>query len=146
MHYPQMTSLAHLLWYNFITYSNYIIMSKKISIILGVLFILFGILGMIGTGIVGANGFFLTDTIHNIIHLLSGVIFLIVAYVSVKNVAITMKIFGILYLLLAILGFISLPILGFINANSADNWLHVVLGIVLFAIGWWLENKEIVLL
>jgi len=53
------------------------------------------------------------------------------------------KIFGIVYLLVAILGFFSGSgsVLGFLDVNSADNWLHVVLGIVVLGAGF-MSAKE----
>ncbi len=109
-------------------------MVKKLAIVFGIVFVVVGLLGFISNPIVGDAGIFHTNALHNIVHLLVGIILLCVAK-NEKNAAKAMKIFGIVYLLLAILGFISLDILSFISANGADNILHLVLGIVLLVVG-----------
>jgi hypothetical protein len=110
-------------------------MTKTISIIVGIIFIIFGVLGMIGSGLFGANGYFMTNGIHDWIHLLTGVVLLIVAFGAAKTASMTMKVLGIIYIIVAILGFIMTNPLGIVM-TTADNWLHVVLAIVLFFFGW----------
>lgn len=115
-------------------------MAKKLAIVFGVVFVLVGVLGFVSNPIVGATGIFVTDMLHNIVHLLVGVILLAVAFASAKSSGLWLKIFGVIYLLLAVLGFVMAPsggmVLGMMT-NTADHWLHVVLGIVLLAAGFW---------
>lgn len=115
-------------------------MAKKLAMLFGVVFVLVGILGFISNPIVGANGFFVTDTIHNIIHLLVGVLMLMAAS---KMPNMVMKTFGAVYVLLAILGFIEggTKLLGFVAYNAADNWLHLVLGIILLILGMTVKDS-----
>ena len=113
-------------------------MAKTWAIVFGVVFVLVGLAGYLGgLGIVGPDGVFATDTVHDTVHFLSGLIFLIVAFASPASSAATMKVFGIIYLIVALLGFVmSSPLLGFLTYNSADNWLHLVLGIVITWVGF----------
>src|SRR5262245_46407774 len=99
-------------------------MAKNWAIIFGVVFVIVGLLGFVGgAGIVGPNGLFVTDTVHDIVHLVSGLIFLIVAFSAPQSSAATMKVFGIIYLLVALLGFfMTSPLLGIMAYNGADNW------------------------
>ena len=113
---------------------------KKLGVVLGIVFVLVGILGFISNPLVGANGLFQTDAVHNVIHLIIGVVLLIAAKSeSASRKAIIT--FAVIYLLLAIVGFFQLgasgqsgKLLGLASANSADNWLHVVLAIVMYVL------------
>jgi hypothetical protein len=113
-------------------------MAKKLAIIFGVVFVLVAVLGFIGSGPI--LGTFLTDSAHDAIHLLVGIILIWVA-ISNGNSAGALKIFGLVYLLLAIVGFIQFGttgsgmLLGIAEVNGADNFLHLVLGIVLWIAG-----------
>lgn len=109
-------------------------MAKKLAIIFGVIFVLVGLLGFVSNPLVGANGIFQTNTIHNLAHIIIGVIMLLMAG-SAANMA--LKLFGVIYLLLAIYGFFvgSGRLLGLVQVNPADNWLHLVLGILLVWFG-----------
>ncbi len=78
----------------------------------------------------------MTNTVHNIVHLLLGAILLVMAYQGNAQAALGMKIVGVVYLLVAVLGFVAAsPLLGLVVVNTADNWLHVVLGAVLLGLG-----------
>jgi hypothetical protein len=50
-----------------------------------------------------------------------------------------LTILGVVYLIVAVLGFLLAPgsgmLLGLIEANDADHWLHIVLGVVLILAG-----------
>lgn len=109
-------------------------MVKKLAIVFGIVFVVVGLLGFVSNPVVGDMGIFHTNALHNIVHLLVGIILILVAK-NEKNAIKAMKIFGIVFILLAILGFISLDILSFISANGADNVLHLVLGVLLLVVG-----------
>ena len=108
--------------------------------ILGIVFVIVGVLGFIENPIVGEYGYFMTNAVHNLAHLLIGIIMLVMASKGEASAAMSMTIFGVVYLLLAVLGFVmSSPLLGLVEYNAADNWLHVVLGVVLLVLG--MTNK-----
>lgn len=112
-------------------------MAKKWALTFGIIFLIVGIIGLLGGwGIVGQSGLFMTDSVHDWVHIISGLIFLIVALAAPARSAITLKILGIVYLIVAILGFFTSPVLGFITVNSADNWLHLILAIVIVWAGF----------
>ncbi|MBX4195752.1 DUF4383 domain-containing protein [Candidatus Parcubacteria bacterium] len=105
-------------------------MAKKFALVFGWIFVVFGVLGFFSNPIIsGAPGaIFMADTAHNIVHLISGVIFLWVAYGAVHKSAMVLKVFGVVYLLMAVVGFFSGDsVLGLITVNGADNWLNLVL-------------------
>src|SRR6266404_4349629 len=117
-------------------------MAKKFAQIFGVVFVLVGLLGFVPNPIVSDMGLFHTDMIHNLVHIISGIIFLWVAMSMPMRAAMTLKVFGVVYLLVAVLGFLmtsagaTSEVLGFISVDGADNWLHLVLGLVIFAAGF----------
>ncbi len=124
------------------------IMAKKLAVVFGVVFVLVGALGFIPNPIVGAGGIFVTDTLHNLVHLLIGVVLLIVAVNAPSKSSLWMNIFGVVYLLLAVLGFLTIPaggaLLGLVTMNTADHFLHVFLGVVLLIAGIATSNRRTV--
>jgi general stress protein CsbA len=119
-------------------------MAKTLAYVFGVVFLLVGILGFVDNPLVGANGIFETDTLHNLVHLIFGIILLAIAMKAAAQSALWLKILGVVYLILAILGFVmgGDALLGLVHANTADHWLHLVLGIVLVGAGLSLKGKS----
>jgi threonine/homoserine/homoserine lactone efflux protein len=121
-------------------------MAKTTSLVFGIVFVLVAVLGMIGTPLVGAGegALFHTNTAHDVIHLVVGLVFLAIALFAVDKAVLALKVVGVVYLLVAVLGFaMASPLLGFIEVNSADNWLHVVLGVVILGLGLAAAKKEV---
>ena len=104
--------------------------------ILGVVLVLVGLAGFFSGG--NLLGFHV-NTAHNLVHLLSGIIALMAGFMGGGNYAkIYNVIFGVVYLLVALLGLFSVTfVVDLLTLNSADNWLHIVLAVVTFAIGIW---------
>jgi hypothetical protein len=105
----------------------------------GIVFILIGILGFI-PGVTNADGMLLgifqVDALHNVIHLLSGIVALLCAG-SHKGAKSYFKIFGVIYALVTILGFVGGGnVLGLIMVNGADNALHLIIAVVALALGF----------
>ncbi|MDB5264819.1 MAG: TonB-dependent siderophore receptor [Parcubacteria group bacterium] len=115
-------------------------MAKTIAIIFGVVFVLVGVLGFVPNPLVGPTGLFETDTLHNLVHLLFGIILLAVAFMAPAVSSLWLKILGVVYLLLAVLGFLTIDmggeLFGLVHMNHADHWLHVFLGVVLLLAGF----------
>lgn len=106
-------------------------MVTTLAKVFGVVFILIGILGFI-PGITSDGhllGIFEVDAVHNIIHLLTGIIAFAVAS-SVHGSRVFFKVFGIIYALVMILGFVTGDVLGLIHVNLADNVLHLIIAVV----------------
>jgi hypothetical protein len=67
---------------------------------------------------------------HNVVHVLTGAIGLLVAGYAARQYAMGL---GIVYVIIAIWGFIigsGDSILGFIPINTADDFLHLILGVL----------------
>jgi hypothetical protein len=114
---------------------------KTAAIIIGVTFIFVGILGFIPNPIVSdsTEAIFHADAVHSSVHLVSGLLFLVFAYSLIDKLSLFMKVFGAVYFLLGVLGLFSIGsngmtrLLGFLHVNGADNYLHIVLGVAIFA-------------
>ncbi|MBA3550935.1 DUF4383 domain-containing protein, partial [Patescibacteria group bacterium] len=88
-------------------------------------------------------GYFLTDSILNVVHLLIGIILVIAGRKSEGAAAGAMKIFGIVYLVLFLNGLVTPDaLLGFVAQNEHDTWLHLFLGIVLLIAGFTAKGND----
>ena len=116
--------------------------AKTAAMVLGIVFVIVGALGLfVPNPIVGPQGIFLTNPTHDWIHVGSGVVLLLGAY-SPLGPGIALRVIGIIYAIVAVLGFI-MPggmLLGMIAMNTADHWLHVVLAIVILYAGFGLAD------
>ncbi len=105
-----------------------------------VILLLVGILGFIpgATNDGMLLGIFAVNAVHNIIHILSGIIAIYCSMQSQDASKKYFQIFGIVYLLVTILGALNpgQPILGFVAHNMADLYLHIVVVLVSFYFGF----------
>lgn len=113
--------------------------TKSLATLIGVVFIAVGILGFIDNPIVGESekAIFHADKLHNIVHIASGVLFVLFAMASASAARSFMILFGIVYLALGVIGLINIgtegmgKLLGILHVNGADNLLHAGLGILI---------------
>ena len=114
----------------------------------GVVFLLVGILGFIpgitteGLKFAGPEsdakllGLFEVSVLHNIVHLLFGVAGLAMAKTAKSATAYLIG-GGVIYLVLAVFGAVigHDSALNFVPLNTADNWLHLALGLGMIGLG-----------
>jgi hypothetical protein len=115
-------------------------MAKSLGILFGIVFLAIGILGFV-PGVTNNEmllGIFMVNATHSVVHIVSGVIFLIASMSGAGAARLWFQIFGIIYAIVAILGFMNPNgmLLGMISNNPADTWLHVVLAVVMLIIGF----------
>ena len=121
--------------------------AKTAALVIGIVFIVAGLLGFVPNPLVSPTGVFAVNTAHNLVHLLTGIAILAGAYTTVgaRN---TLLVVGVIYAVVAIAGFIpglttrGNMLLGFIQVNRADHWLHVLLAIVILAAGYYLPEDR----
>jgi hypothetical protein len=121
--------------------------AQSIAALVGVVFLLVGILGFVpgitthysDLGFAGHDsgakllGIFQVSILHNIVHLLFGVVGLALA--KTADGARTFLVGGgAVYLALWVLGVVGAG--DWIPVNTADNWLHFALGIGMIALGF----------
>lgn len=109
-------------------------LTKSVTWILGVVFLLIGIAGFFVDGnLLG----FQVDTIHNIVHILSGVVALAAASSGESYSRMYLIIFGIVYGVVTVIGFVNGgDILGLFQVNDADNYLHAAITVVALGVGF----------
>ncbi len=117
--------------------------AKTVALLIGLVFLAVGLLGFIDNPIVGdsENVIFHADKVHNLVHIVSGALFILVALASPSSARGFLILFGIVYLVIGIIGFAAIGgegmtrILGFLHVNGADNYLHIGLGLVILLLG-----------
>ena len=103
-------------------------MIKKVSWVFGAIFVLAGILGFLTNPVLG---FLAPSLISNVVHILVGIV--LIAMAGKPSAGMTVKAVGIIYVVLAVLGFLSWT---FMASSSATNWFYLVVGVVLAVLGW----------
>jgi hypothetical protein len=113
-------------------------MAKTIATILGVVFILVGLLGFVMPNLLGAH----LNTTHNLVHLISGAAALYLGLAgSLSAARMFCLAFGAVYLLLGLVGFAMgtgddrmFRVGDLLHLGTMDHIIHILLGIV-FLIG-----------
>ncbi|WP_104102505.1 DUF4383 domain-containing protein [Arthrobacter sp. 08Y14] len=132
--------------------------AQRASWYFGIIFILIGVLGFVpgitsNYDVLYFSGFesealllgvFQVSILHNIVHLLFGFLGLIMARTN-KLARIYLVGGGIVYLLLFLYGLI-VPHHSegnFVPVNSADNWLHLILGVAMVGLGLLFGSRSV---
>jgi hypothetical protein len=118
--------------------------AKTLALVIGVIFIAVGLLGFVSNPVIGESpdAIFHADATHNYVHIVSGVLFVLVALAAPAFSGSFMKIFGIIYLAIGIMGLVKFgtdgmgELFGFLHVNGPDNLLHIGLGVVIFLAGF----------
>lgn len=106
---------------------------KTILTVLGVVLTAVGILGFFNNPVLGI---FAVNTLHNLVHLVTGVGALIVLANEDWHMWFA-RLFGLVYAVVAVAGFLSDDgmVMGMVM-NTADHYLHVFLALVFLWIGF----------
>lgn len=112
------------------TYRSENNLNRMVAMIVGWVLVLIGVWGFFQDPILAV---FDVDVVHNLVHLVTGGVLLAAAYMNAGVYARPTNLtLGIIYLVVMLLGFLTPALLGAImDFNAADNWLHLLLGIVL---------------
>lgn len=118
---------------------------KNLSWLFGIVFLAVGFLGFV-PGITANGhllGIFEVDTLHNIIHLVTGLVFVWAAMSAEKMGRMIFKVAGVVYAIVAVVGLVQGDtVLGLISTNMADHILHVVLAVIILYIGFGMKEKS----
>jgi hypothetical protein len=109
-------------------------MVKKIVLGLGVVLTLVGLLGFVNNPVIGL---FPVNLLHNLVHLLTGVLAIAFGLRGEVAARTFSKVFGIVYLLVGILGLLAPGLMmSLLVIDSADNVLHFVLALAFLFLGF----------
>ena len=120
-------------------------MIKTLAMVFGAVFLLVGILGFVPAATPDGElrGLFHVDTMHNIVHLLSGIAAIAGGMTSEKYAQLYFRVFGSVYALVTVIGFIQKDtVLGLFDINSADNFLHLALAVAILAVGFGVKAES----
>jgi len=106
----------------------------------GIVFLLIGILGFV-PGVAPDEMLFKifhVNAAHNVVHIVSGIIFLLAAAAGAGAARTWFQIFGISYAIVVIWGFAvgTGNTLWVVSNNPADTWLHLVLAVMMLFLGF----------
>ena len=122
---------------------------QTLATVVAIVFLLVGIAGFIpgvttsygSMGFAGMSsmamllGIFQVSVLHNVVHLLFGIVGLVLARTS-RGARNYLIVGGIIYFVLWLYGiFTGMSAANFVPLNSADNWLHLGLAIGMVALG-----------
>ena len=108
-------------------------MAKISAIVFGIIFVIAGIWGLFAQPVLG---FIAADRIGSIVHIIVGIVLLVLA--SKSSAATALKTVGIIYVILAILGFIqgSTILFGTFVTTAATTWFYLIAGLVIAILGF----------
>jgi hypothetical protein len=120
-------------------------MAKTVCKILGVVFLLVGVIGFAAPNLLGAH----LGPAHNVVHIVSGAIALYFGFAGTLSGAKAFcLVFGVVYLALGILGLAlgtgadRMWILGPLHFGTSDHGIHVLLGVIFLAGGLFTKRVD----
>lgn len=112
--------------------------SRTVALALGFTFIAVTALGFIPNPLVSPDGLFAVNLAHNLVHLVTGLGFIVGVLMFTGRENLVIKVIGALYSVVAIVGFFTTGdmLLGVIHINQADRWLHLGLAVAITVCGY----------
>lgn len=119
-------------------------MLKLIAILFGLLMIVLGILGFLPdfTPRGFLFGIFSVNPMHNVVHLLTGILALVCGLSNSLAAKVFFILFGLVYGAIAVFGFMHGDGLFYGMAiNQADNWLHTAISLFSLYVGFFVKKS-----
>jgi hypothetical protein len=117
-------------------------MTKTIATLFGVIYLLVGVLGFIpalgGSSSVASSALFNIASVniyHNIVHVIIGLAGLSGGRTE-AGAAMFGKTFGVILLILGLVGFVTPNLFGILPIGGGDIWIHLVTGAILAYVGF----------
>ncbi|GLV56779.1 hypothetical protein KDH_36180 [Dictyobacter sp. S3.2.2.5] len=122
--------------------------NRIVALILGIIFVVIGIIGffvsstMMPGSLMGMD----VDIVHNLVHLVTGIVALLAVYMGWSRVF--NRVFGIIYLVIGLAGLIPAlyfdgRLLGLMHINAGDNVFHLIIGIIAIAVGFFVHEDVV---
>jgi hypothetical protein len=111
------------------------------SALAGIVLVAAGLLGFLNTSIAGdgANAILAVDSVHNIVHIATGLVALYIAFGLKGDQQVSALLgFGILYVIILVAVLVSPNLFGLfkVSANTAIHVVHAAVAVVSLAIGY----------
>ncbi len=109
-------------------------MAKTFSIILGVIYVLLGLVGFLNTSLVGQNGLFAANEMYDVAFIVVGAVLLIGAMVAAQATRTINIVVGVVLALAAVTAFSLVPDRGVLMGmlvSYSDSWLNLVAAVLL---------------
>lgn len=118
-------------------------LARSWLLLAGVILIAVGILGFFSNPLVGPTGLVATDNLHNIVHVLTGVLALALAYAMRDDIGTATIVFGALYLAVFVVTVVSPTLFGLfsVEVNAIDHVIHIGLAAVSLGLGWMARSR-----
>jgi hypothetical protein len=121
--------------------------NRLLGLVLGVIYLLFGILGFFltsETGFAATTGpkvidLFQVNPLHNLVHLVVGIVLVVTALVGIRSARIANVTLGAIFLLVGVVGLLLASpdnALNILAINGADNVLNFATAVVLLCVGF----------
>lgn len=123
--------------------------AKPYAALIGIVLVAVGLLGFISNPLVGdTSAIFVTGTVHNIVHLATGLLALGVAFgLRGEQQALGVIGIGLLYLVVFVLFIVSPTLFGILGSaypvSNADHGLHLGLAVISLAVGWMARGQSV---
>lgn len=119
-------------------------LNRIVAFVIGIVFLLIGILGLIFDTTSGSLLGFDVDLVHNLVHLLTGILGLAAAFTGWSRRF--NQIFGIIYIVVGIAGlfpflYFDQRLLGLMHVDAADNVLHLIVGLIAAGVGFFVIDS-----
>lgn len=117
---------------------------KNIALGFGVILVLVGLSGYIKP--LAPNGMllglFMIDPLHNLVHITTGVLAIVAALMGIRYTKLFFQIFGLVYALVTISGFVTgHALFVLMPVNMADNLLHIAISAISLYFGFVYKEK-----
>jgi Domain of unknown function (DUF4383) len=121
--------------------------NRLLGLVLGVIYLLFGILGFFltsETGFAATTGpkvidLFQVNPLHNLVHLVVGIVLVVTSLVGIRSARIANMTLGAIFLLVGVVGLLLASpdnALNILAINGADNVLNFATAVVLLCVGF----------
>jgi hypothetical protein len=89
-------------------------------------------------------GLFQVNDAHNMVLIVTGLLAVCASYAGIEYLRYFFKVFGVIYLLMALVGFYegNSLLFGVLANNTADNWLHAAIAITSLYLGFAREERK----
>ena len=119
-------------------------LARSWLLLAGAILVVVGILGFVPNALVGPTGLVATDNLHNVVHVLTGVLALGLAYGMSANIGMAAILFGALYAVIFIACVVSPSLFGLFSVpvNGIDHVIHAGLAVVSLALGYMARSRS----